>query len=267
MKHLARKRFGQNFLVDAGVVGRILGALALRPGDLVIEIGPGLGALTEPLLAAIGLDRLHVIELDRDLAARLRQRAHTERLVIHEADVLSFDFARLIPPGQRVRVLGNLPYNISTPLLFHLQQFAEDIVDQHFMLQREVVQRMVAAPGSAAYGRLSVMLQVSYAMEALFDVAPESFEPAPKVTSSLIRMVPLERGAFVIRDQRCFALLVRQAFSQRRKMLRNTLGEFDALVPMREFGLEPSARAESISPALYVDYANALWERQRNAAQ
>lgn len=263
MKHVARKRFGQNFLVDRGVIDRIIAAVAPAAGDILVEIGPGLGALTDPLLSALPGGALHVIELDRDLAARLKERASrvdglSAGLHVHEADALSFDFGALAGPSGGLRILGNLPYNISSPLLFHLKECASFVVDQHFMLQREVVERMVALPGSPAYGRLSVMLQVSYAMEPLFEVAPEAFEPAPKVHSAVVRMVPLGKQAATILDRDGFAKLVRHAFSQRRKMLRNTLAEFDRVVPMSAYGLDPSARAETIAPDSYVAYANAL---------
>jgi 16S rRNA (adenine1518-N6/adenine1519-N6)-dimethyltransferase len=268
MKHLARKRFGQNFLIDQAVVGQIIAAIAPVSGDLVVEIGPGLGALTEPLLAALGPGALHVIELDRDLARRLREtrwdpgssskEGKAPPLFVHEADALTFDFSRLAAPGQRLRLVGNLPYNISSPLLFHLRQFADLVRDQHFMLQREVVERMVAAPGNSAYGRLSVMLQVCYAMETLFEVPPEAFDPAPKVYSAVVRITPLGLRAPRIQDVNGFTDLVRQAFSQRRKMLRNTLAPYELVLPMRDYGLDPSARAETIAPERYVDYANAL---------
>lgn len=270
MKHVARKRFGQNFLVDQSVVTDILSALDPEPGDVIVEIGPGLGALTWPLLRVLGDDRLNVVELDRDLAARLRDKskdhADAGRLIVHEADALAFDFRTLAVPGARLRLVGNLPYNISSPLLFHLREMADRVYDQHFMLQREVVERLVAKAGESAYGRLSVMLQVRYAMESLFDVRPEAFDPAPKVHSALIRMVPLATQAIAIKDEGVFGQVVRQAFSQRRKMLRNTLAEYDMQLPMRDVGLDPSARAETIAPDLYVRYANALFERSQDLA-
>jgi 16S rRNA (adenine1518-N6/adenine1519-N6)-dimethyltransferase len=196
-RHVARKRFGQNFLVDRAVIAAIVAAIAPKPDDRMVEIGPGLAALTEPLLAARealpsdGRRPLHAIELDRDLAGRLARRFASDRLVLHEADALKFDFASLAEGERSLRVVGNLPYNISSPLLFHLREIADRVLDQHFMLQREVVARMVAEPGTADYGRLTVMLQVRYAMEALFDVPPEAFDPPPAVTSAIVRMVPL----------------------------------------------------------------------------
>ena len=259
-KHVPRKRFGQNFLVDQGVIAAIVHAIAPRGDDLMVEIGPGLGALTVPLVDArrereVSTPRqpLHVIELDRDLAARLRQRFAADELIVHEADALSFDFAQLASARHaRMRVVGNLPYNISSPLLFHLAEFADAIVDQHFMLQKEVVDRMVAAPGTSDYGRLSVMLQVRYDMEALFDVPPAAFDPAPKVTSALVRMAPRADAGII--DFPLFASLVSEAFSQRRKMLRNTLK--NRIAELEAIGIAPTARAEDVSVNDYVTLAN-----------
>ena len=199
MEHRARKRFGQNFLTDPNTVRRIIDAVRPGPDDTVVEIGPGLGALTEPLLAV--LPRLHVVEIDRDLIARLRQRHEPDRLVIHEGDALAFDFGVL---GQQLKVVGNLPYNISTPLLFHLAGFAAQVREMTFMLQKEVVMRMVAEPGGGDYGRLSVMLQYRFDMLRLFDVPPGAFRPAPKVTSSIVRMVPKPTEALTARDNVLF---------------------------------------------------------------
>jgi 16S rRNA (adenine1518-N6/adenine1519-N6)-dimethyltransferase len=256
MKHVARKRFGQHFLADVSIIDAIVAAVRPERGDTVVEIGPGLSALTEPLLAR--LDHLHVVEIDRDLAARLRKRHPAERLSVHEADALAFDFGTVAPPERPLRVVGNLPYNISSPLLFHLAQYAERVADQHFMLQKEVVERMVAEPGSGDYSRLSVMLQVRYDMESLFDVPPEAFDPPPRVDSAVVRMIPKPVAAVGVKDPALFARVVAQAFSQRRKMLRNTLAEFDARVPLAEHGLMPTARAEEIPVAAFVAYANAL---------
>lgn len=262
--HVARKRFGQNFLVDRAVIEAIVRAIAPRADDLLVEIGPGLAALTEPLIAARsaspGVARpLHVVELDRDLAARLRQRFAADAIVVHEADALAFDFGMLasreaLPGG--LRVVGNLPYNISSPLLFHLHAIADRVVDQHFMLQKEVVARMVARPGTSDYGRLSVMLQVRYDMESLFDVAPDAFEPPPKVTSAVVRMIPWPSESLAIADQVLFARVVAAAFSQRRKMLRNTLASH--VEAMEAVGIMPTARAEEIAPETYVALANRL---------
>ena len=216
--HLPRKRFGQHFLTDAGIIDAIVRAIAPRPGQTMVEIGPGLGALTQPLVERLG--HLVVIELDRDLAARLRPRAD---LTVIESDVLRVDFSTL-SPGRRLRIAGNLPYNISTPILFHLLDHAAVVVDQHFMLQREVVERMVATPSTAAYGRLSVMLQWRYAMENILHVPPESFEPPPRVDSAVVRMVPRPDPAAV--DVRRLSEIVQVAFGQRRKILRHTLGRW-----------------------------------------
>ena len=222
MAAFARKRFGQHFLTDDAVVHRIVAAIDPQPGQALVEIGPGRGAITVPILELC--QRLTVVELDRDLVGRLRR---TPGLEVIEADALAVDFSSLAgPPGSagKLRVFGNLPYNISTPILFHLLEAAERIEDQHFMLQREVVERMAAAPGGKDYGRLSVMLQWRYAIESLFDVAPESFVPPPRVWSSVVRMRPLADVGGV--DRPLLAEIVSVAFSQRRKLLRHTLGRW-----------------------------------------
>ena len=221
MKHVARKRFGQHFLADAAVIDDIVAAIAPRAGELMVEIGPGLAALTQPLVERLG--HLTVIELDRDLAARLR--LHPQLTVI-ESDVLKVDLALVRPAdcAMKIRVVGNLPYNISTPILFHLLDQVHLIEDQHFMLQKEVVDRMVARPATAAYGRLSVMLQWRYAMEAVLRVLPHSFEPPPRVDSAVVRMVPHQQP--VMLSVALFSELVQMAFSQRRKLLRHTLGRW-----------------------------------------
>ncbi len=251
--HQARKRFGQNFLVDLGVIESIVRAIDPLRQERLIEIGPGLGALTAPLLDR--LSSLTVIELDRDLAARLRQRFSEAHLTIVQADVLTVDFAQF---GHQLRVVGNLPYNISSPLLFTLVEYAEQIVDQHFMLQREVVERMVAEPGSGDYSRLSVMLQYRYAIEKIFDVAPEAFDPAPRVTSSIVRMVPLTQARVRAVDEALFAAVVLRAFSQRRKMLRGVLGAWTTLIPWDALQIEPTWRAEQVSVPKFIALADAL---------
>jgi len=251
--HVARKRFGQNFLVSAGIVAKIVEAIRPQPGDLLVEIGPGLGALTEPLLAR--LDHLHVVEIDRDLIARLRQRFTPDRLTVHEGDALQFDFFAL---GPGLRVAGNLPYNISTPLLFHLAACADGVRDMHFMLQREVVERMVAAPGGAEYGRLSVMLQYRFEMERLFRVPPGAFNPAPKVESAVVRMVPRPRATMDASDEVLLGEVVKSAFAQRRKMLRNTLREHLNEEDWVALGLDPRRRAEELAVGDYVRIANRL---------
>jgi 16S rRNA (adenine1518-N6/adenine1519-N6)-dimethyltransferase len=251
--HQARKRFGQNFLVSPGVIRNIVEAIAPRPGDRVVEIGPGLGALTEPLLAALG--HLHVVEIDRDLIARLRQSHPPERLTVHAGDALEFDFAAL---GPALRVVGNLPYNISTPLLFHLAEAADSVRDMHFMLQKEVVDRMVAEPSSGDYGRLSVMLQYRFHMERLFIVPPGAFNPAPQVDSAIVRLVPRPAAERTARDEALFARLVTAAFGQRRKMLRNTLRELASEAQLAEAGLASTARAEEIPVAGYLRLTNLI---------
>lgn len=252
-EHQARKRFGQNFLVSPGVIRNIVEAIAPRRDDVIVEIGPGLGALTEPLLER--LDHLHVVEIDRDLIARLHQRFSPERLTIHEGDALEFDFGAL---GGGLRVVGNLPYNISTPLLFHLATFAASVRDMHFMLQKEVVDRMVAEPGTGDYGRLSVMLQYRFDMERLFIVPPGAFNPAPKVDSAIVRLIPKPKEQLDARDEALLARLVSAAFGQRRKMLRNNLRELASEAQLVASGIAPTARAEELSVADYVRLANLL---------
>ena len=250
-RHVPRKRFGQHFLRDASVIDAIVRAIGPRAGDTIVEIGPGEGVLTAPLLQVAG--RLHAVEIDRDLAARLRAR-FGDALALHEADALAFDWGALPAP---LRVVGNLPYNISTPLLFALAAHAARVVDQHFMLQKEVVARMAAAPGGGDYGRLSVMLQYRYAIEALFDVPPAAFEPPPKVDSSVVRMVPRPPERLAARDEALLARIVADAFSQRRKMLRNTLRDWYArLGGAGEAIIAPTERAEDVPVNAYVAFAN-----------
>jgi len=255
--HRARKRFGQNFLVSPGVIRKIIDAVNPRDGDTVVEIGPGLGALTGPLLEQVA--HLHVVEIDHDLIARLRRHYPPERLTIHEGDALQFDFSALKGAGP-LKIVGNLPYNISSPLLFHLAEMADRVAEMHFMLQKEVVDRIVAAPGSGDYGRLSVMLQWRFWMERLFIVPPGSFNPAPKVDSAVVRMIPLKVGAggTAVEDTTMFARLVAAAFSQRRKMLRNTLKEFGGEALLESQGILPTARAEELPVDTYVRLANVL---------
>lgn len=249
--HVARKRFGQHFLVDRHVIAQIVDAIAPRAGDRLVEIGPGLGALTHALLERI--PRLTAVELDRDLAARWRNQA-ADRVDLIEADALRFDFASL---GTGLRIVGNLPYNISSPLLFHLLDAAEHVRDQHFMLQKEVVDRMVADPGGRDFGRLSVMLQWRYRLERLLDVPPEAFDPPPKVDSSVVRMIPHPIEALAVRDPALLSSLATAAFSQRRKLLRHSLGPW---LEMRGYGgeFDLQRRAEEVSTAEYVALARAL---------
>jgi 16S rRNA (adenine1518-N6/adenine1519-N6)-dimethyltransferase len=251
--HAPRKRFGQNFLVSPGIIRRIVAAIDPRPGQRLVEIGPGLGALTEPLLTALG--HLHVVEIDRDLIARLRQRYDDAQMTIHEGDALAFDFAAL---GPQLRIVGNLPYNISTPLLFHLAEAAEAVVDMHFMLQKEVVDRMVAEPGGGDYGRLSVMLQYRFDMERLFVVPPGAFNPAPQVDSAIVRLLPRPAASLDARDPALLARLVTAAFGQRRKMLRNTVRELVDEAGLEAVGIAPTARAETLAVADFVRLANSI---------
>lgn len=256
-QHIARKRFGQNFLVDQQVIGNIIASLSLRATDQVVEIGPGLGALTLPLINA--LPHLTVIEIDRDIVTRLSRQISPARLTIHQADALAFDFASLKPnENSKIRLIGNLPYNISTPLLFHLATFADAVYDMHFMLQKEVVDRMVAAPCSSDYGRLSVMLQYLFVIDWLFDVPPEAFDPAPKVNSSVVRLIPKPPELLTAANPAQFSTLVAAAFSQRRKMLRNTLKDFADEAMLRAQGISPTSRAEELSVDDYIGLSNAL---------
>lgn len=251
--HRPRKRFGQHFLVDPGVIDAIVGAVAPAADDTLVEIGPGEGAITGPLARLAGT--LHAVEFDRDLAARLRERYATEeRVTIHEADALRFDFASL---GRNLRVVGNLPYNISTPLLFHLLEQRDSVRDMHFMLQKEVVDRMCAEPGSRDFGRLTVMLGVSLQVAALFDVPPGAFRPPPKVTSAVVRLAPLPAGTFDVGDRDRLAQLVRQAFSRRRKTLRNALAGEATPAELEAAGIDPGARAEQVPVERWVALAAA----------
>ena len=250
MTHVARKRFGQHFLTDVGVIHQIVRLIDPRPGQALVEIGPGLGALTQPLLERCGA--LTVIELDRDLAARWRSR---QGVTVVEADVLNVDFLALVAPDQRLRIVGNLPYNISTPILFHLLEVAEAVLDQHVMLQKEVVQRMAAGPGGKDFGRLSVMLQWRYRIEALLDVPPAAFDPPPRVDSAVVRMTPLATPPLL--DQALLRELVTSAFSQRRKLLRHSLGRWlDGRGFSGSFDLQ--RRAEEVPVAEYVALAQDL---------
>jgi 16S rRNA (adenine1518-N6/adenine1519-N6)-dimethyltransferase len=248
MKHIARKRFGQHFLVDGGIIEGIVAGIAPQPDDHMVEIGPGLGAITHPLLQH--LKHLTVVELDRDLVTRLRANP---QLTVIDQDVLRVDFRSLANSG--LRIVGNLPYNISTPILFHLLDAVGVVKDQHFMLQKEVIDRMVAAPGTAAYGRLSVMLQWRYDMENFLHVPPTSFDPPPRVDSAMVRMVPKVAPPVVDFDR--FSAMVQVAFSQRRKLLRHTLGVWlSAQGYTGDFDLR--RRAEEIPVEAYVDLLQAL---------
>ena len=255
-QHTARKRFGQNFLQDSRIIADIIQAVRPQPADTVVEIGPGLGAITEPLAAK--LDCLHVCEIDRDIIGYLKTRPYAGKLVIHEGDVLQFDFASV--PGRK-KIVGNLPYNISTPLLFHLSRYADEVEDMHFMLQKEVVERMVAGPGSNDFGRLSVMLQYFFEMEKLLDVPPEAFSPAPKVDSAVVRLIPAKYRIGQAQDFEQFAALVKQAFHQRRKTIRNNLKGLADDNDLQAAGISPQERAEHIAPEKYVALANLLAQK------
>ena len=269
--HKAKKKFGQNFLVDEQIIADIIGAIHPEPADNMVEIGPGLGALTRPLLKR--LNHLHVVEIDRDIIARLKNEYPQDnppnpdfkggansnpKLTIHAGDALEFDFATL---PVSLRIVGNLPYNISSPLLFHFAAYAERIKDMHFMLQNEVVERMVAAPSTPEYGRLSVMLQYRFFMEKLLDVPPESFRPAPKVDSAIVRMTPLPASKIIVRNEKLFAAIVRTAFGQRRKTLRNTLRGYLAEADFEKLGIDAQLRAENLGVAEFARVANYLDER------
>lgn len=246
MTHQARKRFGQNFLQDYRVIQNILDHAQPQAGEHWVEIGPGLGALTEPLLET-GV-KLDVVELDRDLVARLqKQFAGHANLTIHSADALAFDFASLAGPGEKLRVIGNLPYNISTPLMFHLLETTACIADMTFMLQKEVVDRICAEAGGKQYGRLSVMMQYYCETEWLFDVPPESFDPAPQVMSAIVRLLPHAQPPVDVGDLARFSQLVTQAFSQRRKTIRNSLKNWIGEQELAELGIDSTLRAEAVS--------------------
>ncbi len=255
MKHIPRKRFGQNFLTDQSVLHDIIRAIDPQPDDAMVEIGPGLAAMTKLLLES--LNQLHVVELDRDLVARLQKNFDPARLIVHSADALQFDFAGIpVPEGKKLRVVGNLPYNISSPLLFHLAQIAPQVQDQHFMLQKEVVERMAAEPGGKEYGRLSVMLQWRYHMELLFVVPPTAFDPPPKVDSAIVRMIPLANPLAC--DQARLEQVVTKAFSQRRKVIRNCLAGMFTENDLIDAGVDPQARPETVPVEQFVALARRL---------
>ena len=255
MKHVARKRFGQNFLTDQGVLHDIIRVIDPKPNDAMVEIGPGLAAMTRLLLEKVR--QLHVVELDRDLVARLSKQFDPARLIVHSADALQFDFAGLpVEEGKKLRVVGNLPYNISSPLLFHLAQIAPQVEDQHFMLQKKVVERMVAPPGSKTYGRLSVMLQWRYHMELMFVVPPTAFDPPPRVDSAIVRMIPLAQPLAC--EQAKLEAVVQQAFSQRRKVIRNCLAGTFTELQLVDAGVDPQARPETVPLEQFVALANLM---------
>ncbi len=258
MKHIAKKRFGQNFLTDQGVIYSLVEAISPQANDLMVEIGPGLGALTQPLMKK--LDHLHVVEIDRDIISWMEGFYPKDKITIHNSDALKFNFAELatLSKNNKIRVTGNLPYNISTPILFHLLANIESVIDMHFMLQKEVVERMVAEPSTSEYGRLSVMLQYRLKMEYLITVPPESFDPAPKVESSFVRCVPHKTLPYTARNDALFAKVVTAAFGQRRKTLRNTLKEFLDDSGFTSIGIDSQLRAENLSVEQFVSIANFL---------
>jgi 16S rRNA (adenine1518-N6/adenine1519-N6)-dimethyltransferase len=259
MTHTPRKRFGQNFLHDHNIIYNILASIQAKPDEHWVEIGPGLGALTEPLLK-LGL-RLDVVELDRDLVALLKAKFKQQKhLQIHSADALKFNFSALAEANEKLRIIGNLPYNISTPLMFHLLDNASCLEDMHFMLQKEVVDRICATSGSKKYGRLSVMMHYYCATELLFDVPPESFDPAPKVMSAMVRLVPHQQPPVEVNDMEQLNRVVTQAFSQRRKTLRNSLKKLideDAIIALN---IDPTLRAEALSLNDFAKLSNLLPE-------
>jgi 16S rRNA (adenine1518-N6/adenine1519-N6)-dimethyltransferase len=260
MKHIPRKRFGQNFLHDQVVLHDIIRAIDPEPDDAMVEIGPGLAAMTRLLLESVR--HLHVVELDRDLVARLRKNFDPAKLTIHAGDALQFDYALIpVPQGKKLRVVGNLPYNISSPLLFHLAQYAPLIEDQHFMLQKEVVERMVAEPGGKTFGRLSVMLQWRYHMELLFVVPPEAFDPPPRVESAIVRMIPIVSPMAC--DQGKLEQVVTKAFSQRRKVIRNCVAGLLTENDLIDAGVDPQARPEAVPVEQFVALANRLSQGDR----
>ncbi len=255
--HKAKKRFGQNFLHDQNIIRGIIAAIHPQPSDRLVEIGPGLGALTAPLLETI--DKLDVVELDRDLIPKLEyQFGASGKLQIHQTDALKFDFCSLATEGERLRVVGNLPYNISTPLIFHLIEQAECIRDMHFMLQKEVVERLAATPGGKDYGRLSVMVQYHCQVEKLFNVPPGAFTPSPKVDSAIVRLTPYSEKPVTVQNEKALSRLVAQAFNQRRKTLRNNLKPLLDSTIIESVGIDPGRRPETLSLQEFASLADKL---------
>jgi 16S rRNA (adenine1518-N6/adenine1519-N6)-dimethyltransferase len=259
MMHSPRKRFGQNFLHDQAIIYNIISSIQAKPDEHWVEIGPGQGALTEPLLKQ-GL-QLDIVELDRDLVMLLNGKYNDfNNLNVYSADALTFDFSALVKADEKLRIIGNLPYNISTPLMFHLLESAYCIKDMHFMLQKEVVNRICAVPGSKRYGRLSVMMQYYCSTELLFDVPPESFDPVPKVMSAIVRLIPHQKPPVKINDMVKFNKVVTQAFSQRRKTLRNSLKKFIDEAAIVALNIDPSLRAEALSLSEFAKLSNQIHE-------
>lgn len=256
-EHKARKRFGQNFLHDPGVINRIVACINPKKGDRMVEIGPGQGAMTTPLLLALG--EIDVVELDRDLIPILHGLLDDKgELRIHSADALKFDFASLRQGEEKLRIAGNLPYNISTPLIFHLLEHAEIVQDMHFMLQKEVVDRLAAAPGSKAYGRLGVMVQYYCQVEKLFNVGPGAFNPPPKVDSAIVRLIPYEKPPVEVKDMKVFAEVVTRAFGQRRKTLRQALKGLMTAEQIEQAGIQSSLRGETLDLSSFAALANII---------
>ncbi len=255
--HKARKRFGQNFLNDPYIIDGIVSAINPRPGQNLVEIGPGLGALTEPVAREV--DKLSVIELDRDLAERLRLHPDLkDKLTIHEGDAMKFDFMKLVKPNNKLRIFGNLPYNISTPLMFHLFEFHKDVQDMHFMLQKEVVNRLAAGPGTKAYGRLTVMAQYYCKVIPVLEVPPTAFVPPPKVDSAVVRLVPYETLPYPATSMDWLERVCREGFNQRRKTVRNCYKGLLGDEQFEELGIEPSLRPENLTLQQFVAMANWL---------
>lgn len=258
IQHRARKRFGQNFLSDQGIIQRIIQSINPKEGERLIEIGPGLGALTCPILKITG--EMDVIELDRDIVPKLQLNCGLDysqqgKLRVHNVDVLKFDFNSL-EYQEPLRIIGNLPYNISTPIIFHLVEYCNQIQDMYFMLQKEVVQRLAAKPDTSNYSRLSVMAQYHFQVTPLFIVPPESFEPMPKVDSAIVRLVPHESKPVQVKDDKAFAKLVTQAFSQRRKTLRNVLKDICTVEQLESVGIDPAKRAQTLTLQQFADLYN-----------
>ncbi len=255
--HHARKRFGQNFLHDQYTIDSIVSAIAPRQNDVMVEIGPGLGALTEPVCDQI--DKLHVVELDRDLAVRLREHPRLkDKLIVHEADAMKFNFDELAQPGRPLRVFGNLPYNISTPLIFHLLEKSQHITDMYFMLQKEVVERLAAGPNSKDYGRLTVMTQYYCQVVPVLEVGPHAFKPAPKVDSAVVRLVPYQQRPYEALNVNDLHRVCQEGFGQRRKTIRNSFRNFITAEQLEEIGIDPNLRPENLTLAQFVSTANWL---------
>ncbi|MBQ4844456.1 16S rRNA (adenine(1518)-N(6)/adenine(1519)-N(6))-dimethyltransferase RsmA [Pseudoalteromonas sp. MMG005] len=260
--HRARKRFGQNFLNDDMIIDKIVTAIDPKPTDNLVEIGPGLGAITEPVVELS--DKLTVVELDKDLAERLIKHPFmSDKLTVHQGDAMKFDFSSLIQDGEKLKIFGNLPYNVSTPLLFHLFEFADHVEHMHFMLQKEVVKRMVASPDSKAFGRLSVMTQYYCHAMPVIDVPPECFKPAPKVDSAVIRLIPKKPEQRSAKSTKILNTVCLEAFNQRRKTLRNSLSNLLTSDEMTEIGIDATKRAENLSLSQFIDIANWIYDNKQ----